>query len=274
MRFTRPAPGFASKALLLAGLLCWGSATATAQTGATTLGALTDRADAIVVVRALRHHADEGTRSVRFRVARTLFGEAPRSFTLSEPKTRACGRALHGVLPGVAHLAFLRRPKDGDPVLVASGARALPRLAPGLEPHVADLIGSKEDGPARAELLADSIHTARSARVVSDAAQDLAVHPSTVRLGLEQRHELRKRCEHEDTAPMLRYALAQVLARFDGPSDRAVLRRLGGDEDAWKRFVGRTALELSPSKAAARGTAATPSEKAPTFRSIRPRRRR
>lgn len=273
-RISGPVRAVLPRGAFLAGVLCAGSGTAVAQTGATTLGGLTDRADAVVVVRALRNHASDGMRTVRFRVTRTLLGATPPSFSLNEPEARACGRALHGVVPGGAHLAFVRRSEGADPVLVATGARSLPRLTPGLERHVTELVRTKGEGSARVEVLAGVLQADRSNRIAVDAVQDLAVHPDTLRLGPERRGKLRALCEEESTQPMLRYSLAQVLARFDGLADRAVLRRLADDKNGWTRFVGRTALERTSSTAAARGTVVTPPVKAPRFRSIRPRRRR
>src|SRR5262245_17450364 len=126
-----------------------------AQQDATTLASLCDRADAVVVARPLAvGQVGDGTLRVRFGVVRTLLGAVGTGFTLPEPAgergERACGRALHGLAPGAACVAFLRT--GAETRLCASSARALPALEPGLERAVAGLLEARDPDARRAVL--------------------------------------------------------------------------------------------------------------------------
>ncbi|MBI5850055.1 MAG: hypothetical protein HZB39_03310 [Planctomycetes bacterium] len=162
---------------------------AAAQRGATTLAALADRADAVVVVRVLFVDEREDTgRRVVFATTRTLAGEIPARFTLDEPGAAGCGRALFGLVPNAGCIAFLRR--DGDAWrLLATDTRALPTLEPGLVAHVTDLLGARDAAARRASLVAAL--AAASPRIRADAALALAVAPSTELLGVAERENVR-----------------------------------------------------------------------------------
>ncbi len=154
-------------------LLCLSIAApaAIAQQGATTLAALTQRADVVAQVRALAvdvHHP-ERCRAV-LRPLATLKGTpVSQVFELTEPPGRACGRALFGLLPGRSYVAFLARDAHGGLTLVGGGARALVALEPGLLQHVHALTTAGADALACAISGLDSA----SARVRDDAAFSL-----------------------------------------------------------------------------------------------------
>ena len=153
------------------------------QDEASTLARLTDRADAIAVVRALTLRDVNGPLlGVVFATQRVLHGEVPGTFELREPVQRGCGRALFGVLPGAAHLAFLRR-HEGGWQLVHSGARALPALEPQLVPHVESLLRASD--PARRARLLGAALASETPRIRTDAALALAHQPGLEGLAAE-----------------------------------------------------------------------------------------
>lgn len=162
---------------------------AAAQRGATTLAALADRADAVVVARVLFvDERDDAGRRVLFATTRALAGEVPPRFALDEPGAGGCGRALFGLVPNAGCVAFLRR--DGDTWrLLATDARALPALEPGLVTHLTDLLGACDAAARRACLVAGL--SSASPRIRADAALALAVAPGTELLSVAQRESVR-----------------------------------------------------------------------------------
>ena len=162
---------------------------AAAQRGATTLAALADRADAIVVARVLfvDERGDAGRRVV-FATTRALTGDVPPRLGLDEPGAAGCGRALFGLVPNAGCIAFLRR--DGDTWrLFATDARALPALEPGLVAHLTDLLGARDAAARRACLVAGL--SSASPRIRADAALALSVAPGTELLNVVQRESVR-----------------------------------------------------------------------------------
>ena len=77
------------------------------QSAATTLAELAQRADAIALTQVLAIRTDAETCAVQLAVRDWLVGDGPATLELREPARRACGRALHGLLPGAGYVVFL-----------------------------------------------------------------------------------------------------------------------------------------------------------------------
>lgn len=158
--------------LLFASLASSGSLCA--QGEATTLAALAQRSAVIVQARALALRpdaADPSRHAARFAVQDILAGAlSERHFELREPARRACGRALHGIAPGVSYVAFLQRDgQTGALRLTAGGSRSLVQVEPGLLAHIRAL---RSAPTVRGADLCAALGS-RSARVREDAAHSL-----------------------------------------------------------------------------------------------------
>lgn len=158
---------------------------AAAQTAASTLAALAERAGIVVVARVL--HVDErgeAGRRVVFATLERLRGDAGERFALEEPGATGCGRALAGLAPGAGYLLFLRR--DGERILpLVLDSRAIVRLEPALRTHVAALLGAADERQ-RCELLAAAL-SSPSARVRRDAIEALSRHRGAASIGTTAR---------------------------------------------------------------------------------------
>lgn len=200
-----------------------------AQSGATSIPALVDRSDTIVVARPLGSEVINGRKRWHFVVSRTLSGTSPRRFTLEEPEGRACGRALSGLLPGLHHIAFLRSRGEGDPKLVISGAAALPKLSPALEEFVQDLLATEANSVERVQLLADAIRPASASdpmqeHVDASALSALSIHPRLVALDGERWSQLRSRARTVSEArPDVMPSVARLLLREGSIQSLSVL---------------------------------------------------
>lgn len=152
-------------------LFFWFASAGVAQDQATTLAQLVDRARAIAVVRSLRVDSpDPEHLRVTFAVETTLRGTPPAHFELLEPRSRGCGRALHGVVPGQRFVACLEQ-RDDRWSLCAGGSRALPLAHAALVEHVQAL--AIADAQSRRNLLFAALST-DDQRVRDDAALSLA----------------------------------------------------------------------------------------------------
>ncbi len=158
------------KTLLLVPFLAL-AATPAAQDEATTLARLADRAAHIVVGRVVASIPDgHGDRVVTFRTLELLRGDVGAQWTLREPDGDACGRALRGLLPGAACIAFLDAAEPA--ALVVPGPRAIPLLDPELRAQLRTLLATPDEA-ARLGLFAAALQSG-SARVRADAAESLA----------------------------------------------------------------------------------------------------
>lgn len=156
------------KITALLGLLA--AAPIAAQDDATALALLVDRAEAIAVVRTLRvDSADPVHLRVLFAVEAALRGELAGPVELREPRSRGCGRALHGLVPGQRFVACLRRQDDGW-ALCAGTTRALPPATAGIVEHVRTLLDT--DVASRRNVLFAALDHG-DARVRGDAALTL-----------------------------------------------------------------------------------------------------
>jgi hypothetical protein len=156
------------KITALLGLLA--AAPLAAQDDATALALLVDRAEAVAVVRTLRvDSADPVHLRVLFAVETSLRGAAAGTLELREPRSRGCGRALHGLVPGQRFVACLRR-QDDSWALCAGTTRALPQATAGVIEHVRTLLDT--DLTSRRNVLFAAL-TQADARVRGDAALTL-----------------------------------------------------------------------------------------------------
>lgn len=166
-----------------------------AQHQATTLASLLDRATVVAQVRVLAvDERDPLLRRVVLRGQHAIAGPLPAIVELVEPAGGpSCGRALNGLVPGQSLVAFLAA--QGDAMrLVASGARGLVRVEPGLVAHLAALAAARGDR-ARLDLLVAALDSP-CARVADDAAHTLATsaglesassgHRATIAAALER----------------------------------------------------------------------------------------
>ena len=115
------------------------------QDEATTIFRLVEEAEAIAVVRAVTATDPAAdVRRWRFLVEERLRGDLAGYLDLSEPNYRTCGSALHGLVPGMRFVVFLRNAPQA-PELVASSARCMPRASAQLIAHVRYLAQTKDE---------------------------------------------------------------------------------------------------------------------------------
>ena len=146
------------------------------QDQASTLARLTDRSDAVALVRVVSiRDQDSLHHRVLFATQALLKGALPPSFEIIEPAGRGCGRALAGLPLGVELVAFLVR-QPGGLRLAVSSARSLAVGSPRLVTHVQDLVRTGVRG--RVTLLAGALSSGDE-RVRRDAALTL---PTLARL--------------------------------------------------------------------------------------------
>jgi hypothetical protein len=195
---------------------------AAAQTAASTLAALAERAGIVVVARVL--HVDErgeAGRRVVFATLERLRGDAGERFALEEPGATGCGRALAGLAPGAGYLLFLRR--DGERILpLVLDSRAIVRLEPALRTHVAALLGAADERQ-RCELLAAAL-SSPSARVRRDAIEALSRHRGAASIGTTARRLVAAAFDERLDAPELDVRLAAAALDLPHPGLRAALR--------------------------------------------------
>lgn len=186
-----------ARAVTLGILAVSAAAPLTAQQGATSLSALLQRADATVQVRVLSvRTVSSATRTAVLRHERTIDGVGPTgTFSISEPAPRACGRALHGLLPGTSCVAFLRRAANGEFELVGGGARALVQIQPGLVDHLAQLAAAPTGGDEGLHALVAGLDSA-SPRVRRDAALALPYQPRLHTLTGSRRARVAQEVQH------------------------------------------------------------------------------
>lgn len=138
-----------------------------AQTGASSLSALVERAD--VVVQAHTSGVPSGNAAVhvfQFHTELNLKGTAAPVFQVAEPAGRCCGRALAGLAPG-SYVLFLVS-SNGAWKLAVSGARSVVAADQHLVQHLEDLIAAG-DPVDRVSVIASAL-TSSSSRVREDAA--------------------------------------------------------------------------------------------------------
>lgn len=217
-----------------------------AQDAATTLGGLLQRADAVVHARYLGSTHDGERRAARFTTLRTLAG-APSSdaFTLTEPDGRACGRALAGLIPGAAYVAFLDRRDPTAPRLASSGSRAMPVATPELVRHLLLLVETPATDWTQHFTAA---LRANDPRVRTDAALDLARRPDLERtppIGRAAVLDALTRGLEDETAPLT--ALVQATARCqpNGSAD-VLVRHFVSATTPWLDACVLAALERLP----------------------------
>lgn len=166
--------------MLLGGVTC--------QEQATTLLALSQRAEVVVVARAERFaEPAPDVLAVRFQRLEALRGSSEAEFILQEPAGRCCGRALFQLAPGSTRVLFLER-HAGELHLIG-GDRGLVEATPALLSHLRSLLQAGTIGQ-RAEELARALQDS-DRRVRRDAAHALAQLPSDVLLSGTARAALR-----------------------------------------------------------------------------------
>ena len=219
-----------------------------AQDAATTLGALLQRADAVVHARYLGSTHVGERRAARFATLRTLAGSTnSEAFTPTEPDGRACGRALAGLIPGAAYVAFLDQRTPTAPRLASSGSRALPLATPELVRHLQLLIESPAEDWTRH--FAASLE-AQDPRVRTDAALDLARRPDVERLPSTGRTavlDALTRGLEDETAPLTALVQATARCRPEG-SANVLVRHFVTATTPWLDACVLAALERFPAE--------------------------
>lgn len=218
------------------------------QDAATTLGALLQRADAVVHARYLGSTHEGEQRAARFATLRSITGSpTSEAFTLTEPDGRACGRALAGLIPGAAYVAFLDLRTPSAPRLASSGSRALPLATPELIRHLQLLVESP--GGSWTQHLTAAL-AALDPRVRTDAALDLARRPDLEQLPPPARTavlDALTRGLEDETAPLTALVQATARCRPEGAAD-VLVRQFVSASTPWLDACVLAALERFPAE--------------------------
>jgi hypothetical protein len=186
------------------------------QQEATTLAALSNKADSIVVATAIAAtDPSPDFHRIEFRTEQSLKGTVSGTFAVLEPAGRCCGRALGTLAIGDRVLAFLSQ--RGGALHPLGGDRGVIQGSDALIAHVQSLLQSGT--PDRKGALLATALTSADARVRADAALALAQLP---------------------TAPLDAASQAKVLAALDQEL-AAGTNRIPALVTASVRFVGDAA---------------------------------
>lgn len=144
------------------------------QQEATTLAALSIKADSIVVATAIAAtDPSPNFHRIEFRTEQNLKGTVNGSFAVLEPAGRCCGRALGTLAIGDRVLAFLSQ--RGGALHPLGGDRGVIQTSDALVLHVQSLLQSATPDP-KGNVLASAL-ASTDARVRADAALSLAQMP-------------------------------------------------------------------------------------------------
>ncbi|MEC7584060.1 MAG: hypothetical protein VYE77_07060 [Planctomycetota bacterium] len=173
-------PTNTSRGLLVASLFVALSSSPPAQQQATTLLALSQRAD-VVALATVTANTDPSPalRRVAFRLDRAFKGSVPGHFALIEGAGRCCGRALVGTIPTQQYLLFLQR--KGPTLHPLGGERGLVRPDARLLGHIEALLGATTH-TAQQDVLVDALDSP-DRRIRADAALALQVLPTLTNRG-------------------------------------------------------------------------------------------
>ena len=214
------------------------------QQEATTLAALSNKADSIVVATAVAAtDPSPEFHRVEFRTEQTLKGPVAGNFAVIEPAGRCCGRALSTLAVGDRVLAFLSL--RGGALHPLGGDRGVLRASDGLVTHVQDLL-QPASSERKGALLANALASTEP-RVRADAALALAQLPA-VPLDSASHAKVLAALDQEIAAGSNRIpALVTASVRFVGDAAAPALVRAYVRADAEDRAlaVARGLLQLS-----------------------------
>lgn len=214
------------------------------QQEATTLAALSNKADSIVVATAVAaNDPSPDFHRIEFRTERILKGAIASNFAVLEPAGRCCGRALGTLAIGDRVLAFLNQ--RGGALHPLGGDRGVLPVSDTLIAHVLDLL--QPATPERKGALLASALSSTEPRVRADAALALAQLPTTS-LDAASHSMVLAALDQELAAGSNRIpALVTASVRFVGDAAAPALVRayVRADADDRALAVGRGLLQLS-----------------------------
>lgn len=172
--------------LVAAVCLIGGTTALRAQIVRVALPHLSDRADMIVQAKVSRTDHDEFVRRVSFTVESTIKGQLPEFVTLTEPNSRACGEALHGLAIGTTCLLFLENGASGPRLAMGSPQSLV--TDPDVQDHMRGAISVRT--PSETLSLLSGALSSRSASVRQSAALSLSLMRDLSRASAVHRRQI------------------------------------------------------------------------------------